>query len=70
MYGKTIGNRVDVRQVNNKKDSLKWASKPNYVSQKILDNDLVAIHKIKSSLALNKPAYVRIWILELNKVPK
>ena len=34
--------------------------------KKILDNDLVAIRKI--TLALNKPAYVGMCILDLSKV--
>ena len=38
------------------------------MSQKIFDNDLVAIHKNKVALTLNKPAYVEIWILDLSNV--
>ena len=36
VYGKTIENlnRIDVRLVSNKKDYLKWTSKPRYMSQK------------------------------------
>ena len=41
---------------------------PIYVSLKIFDNDLVAIHKKKVTLTLNKPAYIGICILELSKV--
>ena len=65
-----LRNRVGVTPVNNKKDYLKWTSKPNYVSQKIFDNDLVVIHKIKTTLTLKKSAYVEMCILELSKVPK
>ena len=39
VYGKIMENlrkRVDVRFVSNKKDYLKWKSKPDYVSQKKL----------------------------------
>ena len=45
--GKTmenLRNRIDVKLINNKKDYLKWTSKPRYMSQKIFDSDLVAIH--------------------------
>ena len=63
-----LKNRVDRRLLNNKKNYLKWTSKPSYVAQKIFDNDLVAIHKIKTTLTLNKPAYVRMRVLELNEV--
>ena len=58
-YGKTmenIKNTVHVRLVNNEKVYLKWTSKSSYITQKIFDNHLVAIHKIKITLALNKQA--------------
>ena len=40
-----LRNRIDVKLVSNKKDYLKWTSKPSYMSHKIFDNDLVAIRK-------------------------
>ena len=49
-------NRIDVKLVNNKKDSLKWTSKPNYMSQKVFDNISVVIRRSKVTLTLNKPA--------------
>ena len=64
-----LRNRVDVRLVNNKKDYLKWISTPSYLRQKIFDNNLVVIHKIKTTLTLKKPANIRICVLELSKVP-
>ena len=39
-----------------------------YISHKIFDNNLVAVFKSKLSLKLNKPAYIRMCILELGKV--
>ena len=71
VYGKTmenLRNRIDVKLVSNKEDYLKWTSKPSYMSQKISDNNLVAICKNKVALTLNKPAYVGMCILELSKV--
>ena len=71
VYGTTmenIRNRIDVKLVSNKKDYLKWTSKPSYMSHKIFDNDLVAIRKNKVTLTLNKPAYIGMCILELSKV--
>ena len=59
VYGKKMGNlrhRIDVKLVSNKKDYLKWTSKPNFMSYKIFDNDLLAIRKSKVTLMLNKPA--------------
>ena len=38
------------------------------MSQKIFDNDLVAMCKSKVKLKLNKPAYVEMCILNLSKV--
>ena len=38
------------------------------MSHKIFDNDLVTIRKNKVTLTLNKPAYIGMCILELNKV--
>ena len=61
VYGKTmenLRNRIDVKLVSNKKDYLKWTSKPSYMTHKIFDNDLVAIRKNKAALTLNKPAYI------------
>ena len=63
-----LRNRIDVRLVSNKKDELKWTLKPSYMSQKIFDNNLVAIHKSKVTLKLNKLAYVGMCILDLSKV--
>ena len=38
------------------------------MSHKIFDNNLVATHKNKVTLMLNKPAYIGMCILQLNKV--
>ena len=56
-------NRIDIKLVSSKKDYLKWTSKPRCMSQKIFDNDLVAIRKDKVRLKLNKQAYAAICIL-------
>ena len=63
-----LRNRIDVKLVSNKKIYLKWICKPSYMSHKIFDNDLVAIRKKKVTLTLNKPAYIAMSILELNKI--
>ena len=59
--------RVDVRLVTNEKKLLKLTSKPTYVSSKIFHENLVAVHKIKETLTLNRPAYVGMCILDLSK---
>ena len=71
VYGKImekLRKRIDVKLVNNKKDYLKWTSKPSYMSHSIFDNDLVTIHKSKITLTPHKPAYIGMCILELSKV--
>ena len=70
VFGKTMENirkRVDVRLVTDEKKLLKFASKPTYVSRKIFNDNLVAVHKIKETLTLNRPAYVGMCILDLSK---
>ena len=58
---------VDVRLVTSKEKLLKLASKPTYVSSKIFNENLVAVHKIKETLTMNRPAYVGACILDLSK---
>ena len=60
--------RINVKLVNNKKIYLKCTSKPSYMSHKIFDNNIVAIHKSKLASKLNKPAYIGISILDLSNV--
>ena len=70
VFGKTMENirkRVDVRLITDENKLLKYSSKPTYVSSKIFNEDLVAVHKIKETLTLNRPAYVGICILDLSK---
>ena len=70
VFGKTMENirkRVDVRLVTSKEKLLKLASKPTYVSTKIFNENLVAVHKIKETLTMNRPAYIGMCILDLSK---
>ena len=69
VFGKTIENpckRVNVTLINPEK-LLKHASKPTFISCKIFDEYLVAIHIIKESLTLNRPAYVGMCFLDISK---
>ena len=57
VYSKTMKNlrkRINVRLINNAKDYKKYVSKPSFVLQKIVSEDLVAIHEIKPVLTLDK----------------
>ena len=70
VFGKTMENlckRVDVRLVTNEKKLDKLTSKPTYVSSKIFNENLMAVHKVKETLTLNRPAYVGMCILDLSK---
>ena len=70
VFGKTMENirkRVDVRLVTDQKKLSKLVSKPTFVNSKILNEDLVAVHKIKETLTLDRPAYVGMCILDLSK---
>ena len=70
VFGNTMENlrkRVDVRLVTNGKKLDKLTSKPTFVSSKIFNENLMAIHKVKETLTLNRPAYVGMCILDLSK---
>ena len=70
VFGKTMENirkRVNVKLVTDQKKLLKWTSKPTYISSKIFNENLVAVHNIKEQIKLNKPAYVGMCILDLSK---
>ena len=70
IYGKTMENvrkRINIRLVNNKKDFLKYTSRPTHIPDKVFDKNYACIYKIKPVLARNKPIYVGFTVLELNK---
>ena len=62
VFGKTMENlrkRVDVRLVTNEKKLDKLTSKPTYVSSKIFNENLMAVHKVKETLTLNSQ---HMWV--------
>ena len=70
VFGKTMENlrrRVDVRLVTNEETLLKHTSEPSFVSSKIFNENLMAIHKVKEVLKLDKPIYVGSSILDISK---
>ena len=70
VFGKTMENlrkRVDVRLVTDEKKLDKLTSKPTYVSCKIFNENLMAVHNFKETFTLNRPAYVGMCILDLSK---
>ena len=63
VYGKTMENmrkRIKIRITTNKKDFLKYSSRPTYISNKKSWK--------KELLTLNKPIYVGCTVLELRKL--
>ena len=46
---------------------LNLVKKPNFISSKIFNENLVAVHNIKQKLCLNQPIYVGFSILDLSK---
>ena len=71
VFGKTMENlckRVDVRLVTDEKKLDKLTSKPTFVSSKIFNENLMAVHKVKETLTPNRPAYVGMCILDLSKM--
>ena len=71
VFGKTmenIRNRVNVKLVDSGEQLKKLASKPNYNSCKIFNENLVSVHMKKTSLTMNKPVYLGMSILELSKI--
>ena len=70
VFGKTMENlhkRDDVRPVTIEKKLDKLTSKPTFTSSKIFNENLMAVHKVKETLTLNRPAYVDMCILDLSK---
>ena len=70
VYGKTMENLrkiINVKFANNKKDFLKYTSKPTYVTHKLFNKNFSAIHEVKQVLVLNKPIYVGFTVLDLSK---
>ena len=70
VFGKTIENlrkRINVTLINNLEKLLKHASKSTFISCIIFNENLVAIHKIKESLTLNRTAYIGMFILDISK---
>ena len=71
VFGKTMENlckRIDIRLVTNEKKLDKLTSKPTYMSSKIFNENLMAVHKVKETITLKRPAHVGMCILDLSKM--
>jgi len=70
VFGKTmknLRNRVNIELVTNEKRLNKLSAKPTYVSSKIFNENLVAVHTKKERLLLDKPSYLGMCMLDLSK---
>ena len=70
VYGKTMENmrkRLKIRILKNKKDFIKYTSKPTCVRWNIYRKKLAEIHEKKTSLTLSKLLYVGLTVLEISK---
>ena len=56
-----------MRLVNDKKDFLKYNSRPIYITCKIFGKDYAAIHEMKPILILNKPTYIEFTVPDFSK---
>ena len=71
VFGKTMENvckRVDIRLMTDEKKLDKLTAKPTFLSSKIFNENLMAVHRVKETLTLNRPAYVGMCILDLSKM--
>jgi hypothetical protein len=72
VFGKTMENlrkriRVDLIRGDETGKMRRLVADPAYISHKIFNDDLAAVHSVKSTLKLNRPIYVGQAILDISK---
>ena len=70
VFGKTMDNvrkQRDIKLVTTDRRRNQLASEPNYHTTKQLSENLIAIEMKKTIVKINKPAYLGISILDINK---
>ena len=71
VFGKTLENlkkRINLKLTINENIYTKHASRSNFISGKMFNENLFAINRIKEELVLNRPIYVGMAILDLSKL--
>ena len=71
VFGKTLENlrtRINLKLTSNEDIYTKHASIVNFISDKMFNENLFAIKRIKEELVLNRPIYVGTAILDLSKL--
>ena len=69
-YCQTLMNLIKRQNISLITDATKLndcVKKPDFLSSKIFDENLVAVHNIKQKLYMNQPIYVGFPILDLSK---
>ena len=54
----------NVELVTDEPKLARLGSRPTYISSKIFNKNLIAVHKTKIVLSLNRPSYVGMYILD------
>jgi hypothetical protein len=75
-FGKTmesVRKRVDIQLVRATEDSereryRKMVAKPTFAGRKIFSEELIAVHRMRSCVLLNKPVYIGLAVLDLSKL--
>ena len=72
VFGKTMENlrkHVDIKNVTNDKQALRWANKPNFARFTIVDEDTLALgHIRKTEIKFHRPCPVGPCILKLARL--
>ena len=71
VFGKTLENlikRINLKLTSNEDIYTKHASRANFISGKMFNENLFAINRIKEELVLNRPIYVGMAIHDLSKL--
>ena len=71
VFGKTLENlrkRINLKLTSNEDIYTKHASRANFISGKMFNENLFAINRIKEELVLNRLFYVGMAILDLSKL--
>ena len=71
VFGKTMENvrkHRDIKLVRTDKKRNKLVSEPDYHTMKLIDDNLAIIEMSKVKVRMNKPIYLGLSILELNKI--
>ena len=71
VFGKTLESlrkRINLKLTSNEDIYTKHASRVNFISGKMFNENLFAINRIKNELVLKRPIYVGMTILDLSKL--